>query len=605
MASDDRFHNSDTRFRTTAPVPELAYRCVCGEMLAVHLTDGATCSKCGRKFTADAILADGDGTKTHILSESLALMSLNRIGSTSRDGSTGTEAGSSPSSKPEAPVLPPGTELEHFRIVSRIARGGMGVVYHAVDESLQRDVALKVLTPRNLTSNDTSGLDSLLQEARAQARVNHNNVVHIYYIGRNPAQPFLAMELVSGETIADRLKKGPLPFQEVVQIALQVTDALDHASQFDIVHADIKPSNMLQCAPGKVKLSDFGLARLASLRDSDGGIFGTPNYLSPEIARGEAIDFRSDMYSLGVTLFEMTFGRLPYEIAGSSVSERLRAHRESPIVFPEKWPADVPQQWRGQLNRMMAKSADDRFSSYAELSASLKRFSPRESITAATMTRGMAYVIDLMVAGLFVLVFFLAGFSWTLLSRVKMFVEIPEFVIGLLSAAGTLLTFGAPLLILLFQMSFGKTPGKMLLQLRIVDDHGLSIEPRRLAIRSIAQFLPLWSLAFMAVMDDLGLDWLEGAIGVLTAIAVLADVGFAIFSLHGRSLHDRLFGTRVILDASGGSRDLTARGGISSAAPTLQRRPNGKDGNQFGSISAGQSGTAGRLAESGQSRAAN
>ena len=176
-------------------------------------------------------------------------------------------------------------------------------------------------------------IQQLLQEARSQARVNHPNVVHIYFVDQARDFPFFAMELIRGSTLKHQLANGPLPFAEVVRIAAQLAAALRHALQFDIVHGDVKPGNILQSKSGTVKLSDFGLARrLSKLQPGKGQLIGTPNYLCPEAADQKPVDFRSDMYSLGVTLFELTFGRQPYFYATRLRRKTAPSARSGPTV---------------------------------------------------------------------------------------------------------------------------------------------------------------------------------------------------------------------------------------------------------------------------------
>ena len=248
--------------------PPIAYRCVCGEVISLDAEQGGSCQACGRNYHPRVLR----GLDTHSFSDSIAPVPLDENDSVDRIGQ----------------------RFGHYQIVSRLGRGGMGEVYQALDESLQRYVALKVIRSQATPTRERD-TDRLLQEAIAQARLNHPHVVHIYYVGCERETPFLAMELVSGETLAERLEQGPLPFDQVVDVALQVINALQHAGSFDIVHGDIKPSNLLMADAKTVKLSDFGLARRMSNRDGANSISGSPNYISPEGARGRR-DRRSERY---------------------------------------------------------------------------------------------------------------------------------------------------------------------------------------------------------------------------------------------------------------------------------------------------------------------
>ena len=311
------------------PDPRLSYRCVCGETFVVAVDVGGTCPVCGRRVSRTVLAGDLAATVslTHVAEDSGAVAAHQE--SAGADDSIGLRYG-------------------HYRIVQKLGQGGMGVVYQALDESLQRYVALKVIHGAGGSAADTPQIQRLLQEAIAQARVNHPNVVHIYYVGREEKTPFFAMELVPGPNLAERLHAGPLAFAAVVSIAQQVADALRHAADFDIVHGDVKPSNILFTDGGIAKLSDFGLARrLSHVAGTPTTLAGTPAYLSPEAAAGQPIDVRSDMYSLGITLFEMTFGRLPYRPSSDRLIDFVQLHRTAVVEFPVPWPDSVPHGWRG------------------------------------------------------------------------------------------------------------------------------------------------------------------------------------------------------------------------------------------------------------------
>jgi uncharacterized RDD family membrane protein YckC len=553
--SPDRFLDNDVRSQkqsaSSAETPPLSssedaaatprvtprYRCVCGTLSPIDPLKGGKCPDCGRRFSPRMFEGDaGDLTGTLIFNGSVNLASPTNVttGGPARDDSSDE--------------LPPGAELEHFRIVSKLSRGGMGVVYHAVDESLQRDVALKVLRTGKSAEKDSQALNSLLQEARAQARVNHPHVVHIYYIGRNPECPFLAMELVSGGTLADRLRSGPLPFPEVVKVAIQVTDALATAARYEIVHADVKPSNILIMPNGSVKLSDFGLARRKTAIESDaeGNVSGTPNYLSPEMSRGEAVDFRSDLYSLGVTLFEATFGRLPYGSGPTTIAQKLEQHRAADIVYPAVWPADIPPQWERLLNKLMAKRPEDRFASHARLQRALGEFLPKRLQQAGRIGRGVAWCIDLMIGGVcFAATETVAGtISYLVTGKVGF---LSSTVINDLIQNS--LAIAIVMTLLLIQVVFGRSFGKMFLQLRMVDQHGHPLSRDRLALRSIAQYLPYWALAASSLLSTLSIPFVGLVIRVVSIIAVLLDAVVAVLHPRGLALHDYLFRSRVVLDS--------------------------------------------------------
>src|SRR5262245_22534507 len=226
-----------------------------------------------------------------------------------------------------------------YRIGTRIGDGGMGVVYGAFDEQLRRPVAVKLLPPALQADDDRLG--RFRNEARTLSALNHPHIVTIFEIGQIETSPFIAMELVEGETLRARLRAGRLPLREAVEIALQVTRALGAAHDKGIVHRDIKPENVMIRRDGYVKVLDFGLAILraaaheapsmltgGSLETVIDGVAGTPAYMSPEQIEGRTLDVRSDLFSLGVLLCEMATGTNPF--AGACVVDTISAIPRTP-----------------------------------------------------------------------------------------------------------------------------------------------------------------------------------------------------------------------------------------------------------------------------------
>jgi eukaryotic-like serine/threonine-protein kinase len=221
-----------------------------------------------------------------------------------------------------------GNILAHFRILAKIGEGGMGVVYRAEDENLRRPVALKVLPP-DVIANEERRM-RFLREARAAAAIPHPNIATIYEIGEADGVVFIAMELVEGATLRGRLGKGPLTIKDSLDIVLQIAEGLARAHRSHIVHRDLKPENVAITPASHVKILDFGLAKLLLENDGADGhhltrvqtisgektepgrILGTTSYMSPEQARGEVVDARSDIFSLGSVLYEMVTGRAAF-----------------------------------------------------------------------------------------------------------------------------------------------------------------------------------------------------------------------------------------------------------------------------------------------------
>ncbi len=525
MTGSDANHRSKAASPpTAAPV---AYRCVCGDVVFVAVGHGGTCSACGRHYSSEIL-------KTAV-AETVSLPEIH----------ADNDAATLPANVAVADDALIGQTFGHFRIVAKLGQGGMGSVYRALDTSLQRYVALKIIHRKSRSSSSVDHVQQLLQEAIAQARVNHPNVVHIYYVGRHEQNPFFAMEIVSGPTLTDRLASGPLPYAAIIELALQIADALDHTAKYDIVHGDIKPSNILLADGQTVKLSDFGLARrLSEAAQETAGVVGTPNYLAPEVIQGARPDVRSDMYSLGVTLFEMTFGRLPYSTSSGSLSETFRAHQEAPIEFPDPWPPDLPQGWRDVLARLLAKSPGERYESYGQLIGDLRELQPIALPRAGRLQRALAWLVDLALLYAPLMLYLAAIQAGNELLRQR---HLARWILS--AAAGFV-----PLAGCYFAMRWGTTPGKKLFQLRIVDRHGLRPLQSILGARAVIQFAPIWTIVaagvIVALVPTPAGKGLAAMLGVIALASLLVDAGFALFYEQGRSLHDLFFGTRVVLDAT-------------------------------------------------------
>jgi eukaryotic-like serine/threonine-protein kinase len=215
-----------------------------------------------------------------------------------------------------------------YRLVRRIGVGGMGEVWEADDTVLGRRVALKVLVQE--LANDPRATRRFVREARATAKLTHPNVTRVYDFGRDGGVPYLVMELLEGDTLADRLAGGPLPPSEAARIGAAVGDALDAAHRQGIVHRDVKPGNVLLTPVGEVKVMDFGIAAAVDETHSTtgSGLYGTAAYISPERAAGQAATPAADVYSLGAVLYELLTGRPPF--LGDSPVLVVRAHLQEP-----------------------------------------------------------------------------------------------------------------------------------------------------------------------------------------------------------------------------------------------------------------------------------
>ncbi|HZW89214.1 MAG TPA: FHA domain-containing serine/threonine-protein kinase, partial [Myxococcaceae bacterium] len=282
-----------------------------------------------------------------------------------------------PATEDDEPPLAPGTVLaERYRIDDLLGRGGMGAVYRAEHLALGNTMAVKVLRASHGAHADI--VRRFQREAVAASQIRHPGIVEVTDFGRTPDGRFyLAMELVEGETLGRRLARlGPLPPADAMALVRELARALGAAHARGIYHRDIKPENVLLARDGSAKLADFGIARLAEgprdARETAAGlIFGTPHYMSPEQAAGQRQDGRSDVYALGVLLFELLTGAPPY--LGASATHVLAAHLLSPVPrLPAHGPhGPIPPSLADLLQRMMAKTAAERPASMAEVEASL------------------------------------------------------------------------------------------------------------------------------------------------------------------------------------------------------------------------------------------
>jgi TolB-like protein len=266
--------------------------------------------------------------------------------------------------------LTAGTRIGDYEVLSLIAAGGMGEVYRARDVRLERDVALKVL-PRG-TAPGRIDLLRFEEEARAASGLTHPNVVTIYGVGDAGDLAYIAMELVPGITLRDRLATGPLPLGIALDLATQIADAIAAAHEAGIVHRDLKPDNVMVTAEGRIKVLDFGIAKRSHRDASDHGMIrGTAGYMSPEQATGHATDHRTDQFSFGAVCYEMLTGRRAFE--RDTIEDTIEAVKSAQPEAIHKLNADVPPGVRAVVERCLAKAPDDRWPSSRALADDLRR----------------------------------------------------------------------------------------------------------------------------------------------------------------------------------------------------------------------------------------
>ena len=256
-----------------------------------------------------------------------------------------------------------------YEIISRIGSGGMADVYKARDHKLNRYVAIKVL--KSEFRDDKSFLSKFRVEAQAAAGLAHSNIVNVYDVGEDRGASFIVMELVEGITLKAYIgKKGRLSVREATSIALQVAAGLEAAHNNGIIHRDIKPQNIIISLDGKAKIADFGIARAATSDTISSSAMGSVHYCAPEQTRGGYCDAKSDIYAMGVTMFEMLTGRLPFE-GGTTVEVALR-HLQEDTPSPRKFASDLPLSTEKIVLKCMQKSPDRRYSNMGELIRDLK-----------------------------------------------------------------------------------------------------------------------------------------------------------------------------------------------------------------------------------------
>lgn len=257
----------------------------------------------------------------------------------------------------------------NYDLIDIVGEGGMGTVYRARDKSLQRMIALKLLN-RTFTEEDQKAIDTLMMEARMMASLNHENIVRVFTSGMDQGNFFVAMELMPSGSLDDLMEaQGRLPESQVLQIAIDVAKGLKAAQEEGLIHRDVKPGNILFGKDGSAKVVDFGLARytdeLENSDKSEAEIWGTPYYVPPETLNRESEDFRSDIYSLGATIFHAMAGRPPFEAENASLV--AIKHLKNQAVSLISFAPHVSDESAYVVNRMLHKNPDERFNDYEEL----------------------------------------------------------------------------------------------------------------------------------------------------------------------------------------------------------------------------------------------
>jgi uncharacterized RDD family membrane protein YckC len=462
-----------------------------------------------------------------------------------------------------------GTRLQHFQLDRLLGRGGMGAVYHGTDLSLDRPVAIKVLALD--IAHDPEIVARFEREARAQARLRHPNVAQIYFIGEDRGFHFFVMEYLEGPGLDALLAQGKaLPWTEALDHALAAARGLRAALAQGFVHRDVKPSNLMLDHEAGIKLVDFGLVK--SMRGDaqltrDGAIVGSPLYMSPEQGRGQLADHRSDIYSLGCTLFHLLCGQPPFSgpspvgIIAMHVTDRAPAVRDA---NPQ-----VPQAVARIVARMLAKKPEDRFTNYDELIAALEAArAPRREL-GGMGARGVALGID-------ALLLLVAGYFLRL------------WVLPL-----------ALVLSVLFHRLLGQTPGKWLLGIRVESLTGGRITWKAALIRfAVFAWGPMvWALLAALVyalhgdervsfrlsrlsLSQLALPILYATFATLVLVGYLA--GFLLVAFHPKrqALHDLVAGTLVTIKSRAPAGEVVEAVKSTASLAALGREHRGRKGHR-------------------------
>ena len=294
-------------------------------------------------------------------------------------------------------ALTAGSSISQYKIIARLGSGGMGEVYLAQDERLRRKVALKLLF-EEVTKNE-DWVRRFEQEAYAASALNHPNIITIYEVGQMGDSHFISTEFIDGQTLRERLRQNTLTVSEALDIAVQVVSALVAAHTAGIIHRDIKPENVMLRPDGYIKVLDFGLAKFteqrahgsapidkeaeteAAVNTSPGVVMGTVSYMSPEQARGAHVDARTDIFSLGVLLYEMLSGRLPFEgVSPSEIIVSIIQKRQRPLA---RYTPEIPQELERIVAKSLSKNRDDRYQSLKDMLIDLKRLKRQLELEAA------------------------------------------------------------------------------------------------------------------------------------------------------------------------------------------------------------------------------
>ena len=445
-------------------------------------------------------------------------------------------------------VLPDGSLFGDYRILNLLGRGGMGAVYEAEQLETGRRVALKVLSHR---LDSQAARARFLREGRLAASINHPNSVYVFGTEEIDGTPAITMEIVSGGNLQEKvLRDGPMPVSRAVDVILQFVSGLEAAQAVGILHRDVKPSNCFIDRDGVAKIGDFGLSISTEARgDSEltvaGAPLGTPAFSSPEQLRGEELNARSDLYSVGATLYYLLTGEVPFREA-NMIKLLSRVLEEAP-PDPRLLRPEIPRDLSRIILRCLAKTPGDRFKSYADLSVALQPHGPAAPTPATLALRFGAYTLDTLVMGPFGIA--IQALAWGGIGEIFNQDHVGSarsLVVALVINLMVALYFG------ILEGTRGASLGKKLLRLRVVDPKGrLPGFPRaflRACLLIIIMALPYWIM--LPAHPELAGGAQSGLVSMLVGFGGLATLGLLFCAARRRNgyagLHGLATGTRVV-----------------------------------------------------------
>lgn len=454
-----------------------------------------------------------------------------------------------------------GQQFGGYRIVRPLGKGGMGQVYEAEELDSGRRIALKLLS-RGL--GDDEERERFLREGQLAASLSHPNCVYVFGTGEIQGFPVIAMELVPGGTLKELVvADAPMAGTQAVEAILQVIPGLEAAAAIGILHRDIKPSNCFVHRDGRVLVGDFGLSVAATGDDSSSRtILGTPGFASPEQLRGDRLDVRSDIYSVGATLFYLLAGRAPFDDRDTTTLLRKVASEPPPLLTSVR--RDLPRGLAAIVAKCLAKTPADRYASYAALRSALEPFGATRVTAAPLLRRALAGMLDTWLLGLPIV-----PVNLLLQLRPVLDHRADGYIVAAVTVTAALLYYGV------CEGLWGAGAGKALFGLRVVDEHQVTPGIKRAALRALAFEGPLqvakqFAASLMVLANP---DLSTGAVTATMAALWLALLFFPARKKNGyTALHDRFTRTRVVRSRKRAeARERTART-ITEPAPPFESR---------------------------------